>query len=131
MDEVSGTISVAKVPSTADPIEGVIGAVQSAGVDLRDVVLFSHGTTVATNALITRRLPPAAMVTTKGFRDVIEVRRGSRDDLWNPSRAAARPTILGATSPVVTERITPEAKRATPPGEVKALEVARVHPAPG
>jgi N-methylhydantoinase A len=57
------------------------------------VALFSHGTTVATNALITRRFPPAAMVTTAGFRDVIEIRRGTKDDLWDAYHDVAPPPI--------------------------------------
>ena len=57
LDEASGAVSVAKVPSTSDPMEGVLAGVEEAGIDLRDVVVFSHGTTVATNALLTRRLP--------------------------------------------------------------------------
>src|SRR6185503_17824332 len=83
LDDDSGDIRVAKVPSTSDPLEGVLAGVEEAGIDLADVRLFSHGTTVATNALITRRFPPAAMLTTRHFRDVIEIRRGTRDDLWD------------------------------------------------
>jgi N-methylhydantoinase A len=52
-------------------MEAVLAGVEASGIDLADVALFSHGTTVATNALITRRFPKVAMVTTKGFRDVI------------------------------------------------------------
>src|SRR5690242_5904586 len=77
LDEDSSDVRVAKVPSTpADPMEGVMEGVAAAEVDLGDVSLFSHGTTVATNALITRRFEPAAMVTTRNFRDVLEIRRG-------------------------------------------------------
>ena len=89
----SGEMRVAKVPSTADPIEGVMAGVREAGVDLANTALFSHGTTVATNALITRRLPPAAMVTTEGFRDVIEIRRGNKEDLWDAYKDVAPPPI--------------------------------------
>jgi N-methylhydantoinase A len=53
LDEDSDGIRVAKVPSTRDPIEGVLAGVEAADVDLADVTLLSHGTTVATNALIT------------------------------------------------------------------------------
>ena len=60
LDEAEGSIDVRKVPSTADPIDAVVDGVAEAGIDLRDVVVFSHGTTVATNALITRNPPPAA-----------------------------------------------------------------------
>ena len=89
----SGELRVAKVPTTSDPIEGVLAGVREAEVDLEGVALFSHGTTVATNALLTRRFPPAAMVTTKGFRDVIEIRRGTRDDLWDAYADVAPPPI--------------------------------------
>ena len=80
-DDRSGKMRVEKLPSSADPIDAVLQGVGKAGVDLHDVALFSHGTTVATNALITRRLPRAAMVTTRGFRDIIEIRRGTKEDL--------------------------------------------------
>ena len=63
------------------------------GVDLSDVVLFSHGTTVATNALITRRLPRTAMVCTQGFRDVIEIRRANKDDIWDIYKDVAPPYV--------------------------------------
>ena len=47
------------------------------------MTLFSHGTTLATNALITRKFPPAVDGDDEGFRDVIEIRRGNRNDLWD------------------------------------------------
>src|SRR5436853_265845 len=74
-------------------IEAVVDGVSEAGIDLGDVVVFSHGTTVATNALITRNLPPAAMVTTRHFRDVIEIRRGTKSDLWDAYADVAPPYI--------------------------------------
>ena len=105
LDEERGTIDVAKVPSTEDPIDAVVSGVVEAGIDLRDVVVFSHGTTVATNALITRNLPPAAMVTTRNFRDVIEIRRGTKDDLWDAYKDVAPPYIRRRDRFEVTERI--------------------------
>jgi|SoiMethySBSTD1v2_1073268.scaffolds.fasta_scaffold173126_1 N-methylhydantoinase A len=105
LDESSDRITVAKVPSTADPIEGVLAGVEAADVRLEDVALFSHGTTVATNALITRRFPPAAMVTTKGFRDVLEIRRGTRDDLWDAYKDVAPPYIRRRDRFEVGERV--------------------------
>ena len=69
LDEDTGVISVAKVPSTpTDPMDARDRRRRgAANVDLRDVVVFSHGTTVATNALITRNFPRAAMVSTTGL----------------------------------------------------------------
>jgi len=106
LNEATADVRVAKVPSTPhDPMEGVMAGVAAAEVDLRDVALFSHGTTVATNALITRRFPPAAMITTKGFRDVIEIRRGTKEDLWDAYRDVAPPYIRRRDRLEVTERV--------------------------
>ena len=126
LDEATGRLHVAKVPSTADPIEGVLQGVAGAGVDLRDVALFAHGTTLATNALITRNFPPVVMVTTKGFRDVLEIRRGNRDDLWDTYKEIAPPYIRRRDRLVVTERVDYSGAVVTPLDENEARDVARV-----
>jgi N-methylhydantoinase A/oxoprolinase/acetone carboxylase beta subunit len=74
-DDQEGATRVAKVSSTRDPIDAVFEGIGEMDVALGEISLFSHGTTVATNVLITREFPRAAMVTTRGFRDVIEIRR--------------------------------------------------------
>src|SRR6266852_935281 len=89
MDEATGVIRIEKTSSTRDPIDGIMDGVSKAGIDLSKVALFSHGTTVATNALITRRLPRAAVVTTNGFRDVIEIRRAKRKTSGTPTRMSS------------------------------------------
>src|SRR5437868_3131079 len=104
MDE-AGTLTVGKVPSTLDPVEGVLAAVERVGIPLEQAAFFSHGTTVATNALITRSLPYTAMVTTRGFRDVIEIRRGTKDDLWDTYKDVAPPYVRRRDRLVVTERV--------------------------
>src|ERR1700730_13870781 len=124
LDEEHGTIDVAKVPSSADPIDAVVSGVVEAGVDLRDVVVFSHGTTVATNALITRNLPPAAMVTTRSFRDVIEIRRGTKQDLWDAYLDVAPPYIRRRDRFEVTERIDYAGEVVTPLDEDEARVLA-------
>lgn len=126
MDEADGQIRVEKVPTTVDLIEGILDGVQQADVDLRDVSLFAHGTTVATNALITRRLPPAAMVTTKGFRDVIEIRRGYREDLWDVYKDTAPPYVRRRDRLTVTERIDSAGNVMEPLDEDEARRVAKV-----
>lgn len=126
LDQRSGVLDVAKVPSTPDPIDGVLRGVVQAGVALDDVALFCHGTTVATNALITRRLPPAAMVTTEGFRDVIEIRRGTRDDLWDAYADNAAPYIRRRDRLEVRERIDQTGTVVEALDEDAARDVARV-----
>jgi N-methylhydantoinase A len=124
LDEEQGTIDIAKVPSTDDPIDAVVSGVVEAGIDLRDVVVFSHGTTVATNALITRNLPPAAMVTTRNFRDVIEIRRGTKPDLWDAYADVAPPYIRRRDRFEVTERIDYAGNVVTPLDENEARGLA-------
>ncbi|GAA3749542.1 N-methylhydantoinase A [Spinactinospora alkalitolerans] len=126
-DESTEHTTVAKVPSTpSDPMRAVLNGVAEAGVDLSDVSLFSHGTTVATNALITRRFPPAAMVTTRGFRDVIEIRDGTKDDLWDAYSDVARPYVRRRDRYEVTERIDYAGEIVTRLDEDEARRVARV-----
>jgi N-methylhydantoinase A len=126
LNEKSGRMHVAKVPTTPDPIDGVLAGIEAGGVDLHDLVLFSHGTTLATNALITRRFPPAVMITTKGFRDTIEIRRGNRDDLWDTYKEMAKPYIRRRDRLVVTERIDYAGAVVTPLDEDEAADLARI-----
>ena len=126
LDESSGKISVAKTPTTPDPIDGVLAGIKAGGVDLKDVVLFSHGTTLSTNALITRNFPPAIMITTRGFRDVIEIRRGTRNDLWDTYKEMATPYIPRRNRLVVSERVDYAGDVIEPVNEEEARELARI-----
>ena len=126
MDETTGLIRIEKTASTRDPIEGILGGVAKSGVDLSEVALFSHGTTIATNALITRRLPRAAFVGTKGFRDVIEIRRANKEDLWDTYKDVVRPYISRRDRLTVPERIDASGKVIETLDLVAAKEVARI-----
>ncbi|TQM13743.1 hydantoinase/oxoprolinase family protein [Pseudonocardia kunmingensis] len=124
-DEGSRAIRVTKVPSTPDdPMRAVLDGVERADIDLAGVSLFSHGTTVATNALITRNFRPPALVTTTGFRDVIEIRDGTKDDLWDAYRDVAPPYIRRRDRFEVTERIDYSGQVVTPLDEEGARRLA-------
>lgn len=126
-DEDGHDVRVTKVPSTPDdPMRAVLDGVARGGIDLSRVSLFSHGTTVATNALITRSFRPAAMVTTRGFRDVIEIRDGTRDDLWDAYADVAPPYIRRRDRFEVLERIDHAGRVVTPLDEVAARDLARL-----
>lgn len=126
-DTETAATRIAKVPSTpADPMRAVVDGIGSTGIDLADVALFSHGTTVATNALITRRFPAAAMVTTRGFRDVLEIRDGTKDDLWDAYKDVGRPYIRRRDRYEVSERVDYTGQVITPLDEAAAREVAHV-----
>lgn len=125
MDEHTGRISIEKTSSTVDPIEGILNAVDKSKVDLNQVSLFSHGTTVATNALITRRLPRTAMICTEGFRDVIEIRRANKEDLWDIYKDVAPPHVKRRDRLCVAERIDAQGKVVTTLDVEQAKQVAR------
>lgn len=127
VDEDTRDVRVTKVPSTPDdPMRAVVDGVKRGEIDLSTVALFSHGTTVATNALITRRFPKAAMVTTSGFRDVLEIRDGTKDDLWDAYKDVGDPYIRRRDRFEVTERIDYSGQVVEPLDEVQAREIARL-----
>ena len=63
-------------------IEGLKGAAERFGFALSDIGLILHGSTIATNAVLERRLPKGALVTTRGFRDVLEIGRHMRHNVY-------------------------------------------------
>jgi N-methylhydantoinase A len=80
---------ITKVPSTPPRYEeGVLEALRAADIEPAGVDLLAHGTTVATNAIITGSGAPTALLTTAGFRDVLQLGRHNRgepfDILWDP-----------------------------------------------
>jgi N-methylhydantoinase A len=81
---VDGKVTTAKVPSTPrNQSVGVMRSIAASGVDPAAVVALAHGTTVATNALLERRGVRTALVTTEGFRDVLEIGRQNRPSLYD------------------------------------------------
>ncbi|MCC6675218.1 MAG: hydantoinase/oxoprolinase family protein, partial [Thermomicrobiales bacterium] len=81
IDDQSGEIAADKAPTTpADVVQGVMAAYEKANVEASAVGAFIHGSTVATNALVTGRGAITGLITTKGFRDILEIRRIDRPD---------------------------------------------------
>jgi N-methylhydantoinase A len=117
-----GSVQIAKVVSTPpNYAEAVVAGLEKLGVAGSDIAHFAHGTTAATNAILTKTGASTGLITTKGFRDVLEIRRGDRGDLfnywWRPpeplvarhNRLAARERIGfdgGIVEPLVEEDIT-------------------------
>ena len=83
LDEASGKVNVAKVPSTrGDQSAGFLEGIKKVTNHLADIGTIIHGTTVATNALLERKGAKTGIITTKGFRDVLEMRRRDRPSTW-------------------------------------------------
>ncbi|WP_017755080.1 hydantoinase/oxoprolinase family protein [Calidifontibacillus oryziterrae] len=105
-DEKTKKIFVTKTASTpANPEQGILDGIEKAQINGEDIKVFSHGTTVGTNALIERKLPKTALITTKGFRDVPEIRRGTKLDLWDAYKDTAKPYIKRRDRFEITERV--------------------------
>ncbi|WP_022870988.1 hydantoinase/oxoprolinase family protein [Yaniella halotolerans] len=121
------SMSVTKVPSTPhDPMAAVLNGIERGDIDLRRVELLSHGTTVATNALITRNFPTAAMVTTEGFRDTIEIRDGTKDDLWDAYKDVSGPYLRRRDRFEIPERTDYSGKIVKAVPEDEAVDLARI-----
>ena len=117
-------MTTAKVLSTPSQEEGVVAAarevLERAGVEPGAVTHFVHGSTVATNALLERRLARTALVTTKGFRDLLFLGRQARPSLYRLHEAP--------TPPVVKRRLCVEVdERMGPAGVLRALDEESVH----
>lgn len=79
VDARDGRVRIAKTPTTPDnQAHGVIAALDAAGFPIGEIDLIVHGTTTTTNAVLERRLARTGMITTRGFRDIIELGRRTR-----------------------------------------------------
>lgn len=127
MDENTGAIRIEKTSSTPDdPMLAILNGIEQGGIDLSKVSMFSHGTTVATNALIQRNLPRTAMICTEGFRDVVEIRRANKEDLWDTYKDVAKPYVARRDRLVVKECIDANGAVLEALDEAEALRVAKV-----
>jgi N-methylhydantoinase A len=92
-----GRVHIAKTPTTTDnQAFGVVAALGATGFPVREVDLIVHGTTTTTNAVLERRLAKTGMITTKGFRDIIELGRRTRPQAYG---------MTGTFTPVVPRNL--------------------------
>src|SRR5215210_6243299 len=110
---VEGRLISAKAPTTPeDQSEGVLAAVRAAleraGAQAQDVRAFAHGTTIATNALLEGRGARAALVTTAGFEDLVELGRQARADLYRLCVAHPAPLVAPELRIGAAERMSPD-----------------------
>jgi N-methylhydantoinase A len=131
-----GAVHTGKVPSTPSrESEGVLAAVRlvlaRAGARPQDVTRFSHGMTVATNALLEGRTARTALIATAGFTDVLELARQARARLYRLCAAAPEPLVPAELRFAAQERIGPDGPlQALDPAAARALvaEIARAEP---
>jgi N-methylhydantoinase A len=105
-DEETERSGAVKVDTTPPDFErGVIDGLRKSGLDTSEIELFAHGTTVVINALTERRGAKTGLVTTRGFRDVLEIARGNRPDLYNFYFSKPKPFVPRYLRKEVDERL--------------------------
>jgi len=132
LDEATGTVVNAKALSTPSQlIDGVLRCVDQAGVDLGDCRLTIHGTTIGINALLEGKGALTALLTTEGFRDVLEIGRGNFLRMYDVLYRRPTPLVPRGRRREVPERISARGEVLVPLGEDAVREAARALAAEG
>ncbi|WP_280588150.1 hydantoinase/oxoprolinase family protein [Halorubrum sp. Boch-26] len=123
---VGDDLTTAKVPTTtpqhAGVLDGIREACDAAGIAPADVDAFAHATTASVNALLERDGARTALVTTAGFRDVLEIGRQTRPSLYDLRAEKAAPLVPRRRRFEVDERATTDGiERAVDPAAVRDL----------
>jgi N-methylhydantoinase A len=118
LDEKTGRVGMTKVSTTpADFAEAVVGTLRKAGVDVPRTSFFVHGSTVIINALTERKGAKTALITTRGFRDVLEIGRANRPDIYNMSYTKPKPFVPRYLRREVHERVNYKGEELVPLNE--------------
>lgn len=111
----NGEISTAKALTTPGKLaDGVLTAIQGLDIDISSVGYFVHGTTAGLNAFLEKRGARVALITTRGFRDVYEIGRANRPDMYNLKYKSPKPLIDRRHRFEVTERLAADGTVITP-----------------
>ena len=125
LDPATGEVRLAKVPTTAEnQAFGVIRALEQIRIPLQELALVVHGTTTTTNALLERKLAKTGIVTTKGFRDVLELGRRTRPSSYG-LRGWFEPLIPRELRLEVGERMDAEGEVVVPLDEAAVRDAVR------
>jgi len=118
VDEASGALKAvhtAKAHTTPDNFEqGVMETLDLARINIAQVEFFAHGTTVVINALTERKGVKTGLITTRGFRDVLEIARGDRPDFFNLRYKKPKPFVPRYLRLEINERMTHHGEVHTP-----------------
>ncbi|CAM4266805.1 hydantoinase/oxoprolinase family protein [Jeotgalicoccus halotolerans] len=102
----NGKIIVGKSDTTPNKFEkGIFNVIEQANIDLKDIQMFFHGTTVVINTLTEKTGVKTGLITTKGFRDVLEIARGNRPDLFNLKYKKPEPIVERHLRKEISERL--------------------------
>ena len=131
LEEDTGRLTVTKVPSRrSDPGGALINAVERglelAAVDAGYVTMLVHGTTIVTNAVLEQKLPQTSLVTTEGFRDVLEIGRHFRPDMYDLMQDKPKPVVPRERRYCVSERMSAEGEVLEEPDQAEVAQLFNV-----
>ena len=129
--EAKGEIFSTKVLTTYESpemgiLQGIHAVIEDSGSDLSELDSFIHGTTLATNALISRTGATTAFVTTKGFRDTIEMRTESRFEQYDLNLELPKPLIERKDRYVLSERVSADGSVLLPFDQMEAKNLIKL-----
>lgn len=129
LESSTGRVHQFKTPSTPDdPSIGLMGGIQAAaerfGFKVGDVEHILHGTTIATNAVLERKLPKGAIVTTAGFEDLLQIGRHGRRDVYAIALSPPQPLVPRSLCFGVPERVGADGRIQVPLDEAAVRAVA-------
>lgn len=128
LDANTGQVWIDKLPSTPENqsvgfIDGILRALMKANIDPTQVEFLVHGTTVATNALLEHKGAKTALITTQGFRDVLEIGTQQRKELYSLVQTKPPALVPRYLRRDVPERIAYDGTVVTPLDEVVARKI--------
>lgn len=120
-----------KLPSTPERpddaiIQGLNHFLTTHNLEPKEIVRFGHGTTVGTNALIQRRVGKVAMVTSRGFKDLLEIGRQTRPKVYDMHQDFPKPLVPRWLRYEVSERMRADGVIHTPLDEPELKEIANI-----
>ncbi|WHY95418.1 hydantoinase/oxoprolinase family protein [Peribacillus simplex] len=120
----NGEVGFAKSSTTPPRFEeGVLNVLNESKISLEEIETFIHGTTVIINALTERKGVKTGLITTKGFRDVLEIARGNRPDLFNVRYQKPAPVVPRYLRKEVEERLNFKGEIVTPLDKEQLKEI--------
>lgn len=122
-DPGTNEVTIEKVPSSGELEDRVFEGIDRLGADLSEVDMIVHGSTIVLNTILQERGARVALVTTRGFRDVLELGRGNRRDIYDLFYTQPEPLVPRHHRFEITERLDHRGDVVTPLNEDEVAEL--------
>ncbi len=125
LDEDSGAVRIEKAPSSSELERRFFEGIDSLEIDLAALPMIIHGSTMVINTIVQEKGARIGLITTEGFRDVLEMARGNREEIYNLFYQQPAPLVERYLRLEVSERLDARGKVVTPLDETDARRVIR------